>query len=109
MQKPNQKEFRIEKVIKKKGNKLYVKWEGYSNSFHVWIDKKDIVSISEYFPKPKPLGANVKFKLNLFNYATETDLKNATNADMSDFAKKIDLSNLRSAVYKLDIYKLKDI
>ena len=62
--------------------------------------------ISEYFPKPKPLGANVKLKLNLFNYATKTDLKNATNADMSDFAKKIDLSNLRSVVHKLDIYKL---
>ena len=27
------KEFRIEKVIKKKGNKLYVKWKGYDNSF----------------------------------------------------------------------------
>ena len=29
LQKTNQKEFRIEKVIKKKGNKLYVKWKGY--------------------------------------------------------------------------------
>ena len=27
LQKTNQKEFRIEKVIKKKGNKLYVKWK----------------------------------------------------------------------------------
>ena len=32
LQKTNQKEFRIEKVIKKKGNKLYVKWKGYDNS-----------------------------------------------------------------------------
>ena len=31
LQKANQKEFRIEKVIKKKGNKLYVKWKGYDN------------------------------------------------------------------------------
>ena len=30
-QKPNQKEFRIEKVIKKKGNKLFLKWKGYEN------------------------------------------------------------------------------
>ena len=29
LQKTNQKEFRIEKVIKKKGDKLYVKWKGY--------------------------------------------------------------------------------
>ena len=28
LQKPNQEEFRIEKVIKKKGDKLYVKWKG---------------------------------------------------------------------------------
>ena len=43
LQKANQKEFRIEKVIKKKGDKLYVKWKGYNNSFNNWIDKKDIV------------------------------------------------------------------
>ena len=39
----NQKEFGIEKVIKKKGNKLYVKWKGYDNSFIRWIDKKDLI------------------------------------------------------------------
>ena len=38
-----QNEFRIEKVIKRKGDKLYVKWKGYNNSFNSWIDKKDIV------------------------------------------------------------------
>ena len=43
LQKTNQKEFRIEKVIKRKGDKLYVKWKGYDNSFNSWIDKKDIV------------------------------------------------------------------
>ena len=39
----SQKEFRIEKVLKKKGDKLYVKWKGYDNSFNSWIHKKDIV------------------------------------------------------------------
>ena len=43
LQKSNQKEFRIEKVLKKKGDKLYVKWKGYDNSFNSWIDKKDLV------------------------------------------------------------------
>ena len=42
LQKTNQEEFRIEKVIKRKGDKLYVKWKGYDNSFNSWIDKKDI-------------------------------------------------------------------
>ena len=40
LQKANQKEFRIEKVIKRKGDKLYVKWKDYDNSFSNWIDKK---------------------------------------------------------------------
>ena len=43
LQKTNQQEFRIEKVIKKKGDKLYVKWKGYDSSFNSWIDKKDLV------------------------------------------------------------------
>ena len=42
-QKTNQKEFRIEKMIKRKGNKLYVKWKKYNDSFNSWIDKKDIL------------------------------------------------------------------
>ena len=44
LQKTNQKEFRIEKVIKKKGDKLYVKWKGYDNSFNSWINKNDIIN-----------------------------------------------------------------
>ena len=43
LQKINQKEFRIEKVIKRKGDKLYVKWKDYNNLFNSWIDKKDFV------------------------------------------------------------------
>ena len=43
LQKTNQKEFRIEKVIKRKGDKLYVKWKGYDNSFNSWINKNDII------------------------------------------------------------------
>ena len=42
LQKTNQKEFRIEIVIKRKRNKLYVKWKGYYNSFNSCIDKKDL-------------------------------------------------------------------
>ena len=45
LQKTNQEEFRIEKVIKRKGDKIYVKWKGYDNSFNSWIDKKDLVNI----------------------------------------------------------------
>ena len=32
LQKTNQKEFRVEKVIKRKDDKLYIKWKGYGSS-----------------------------------------------------------------------------
>ena len=43
LQKTIQQEFRIEKIIMKKGDKLYVKWKGYDISFNRWIDKKDLI------------------------------------------------------------------
>ena len=43
LQKTNQEKLRIEKVIRRKGDKLYVKWKGYDNSFNSWTDKKDII------------------------------------------------------------------
>ena len=43
LQSTNQIQFRKEKVIKRKGNKLYAKWKGYDNSINSSIDKKDIV------------------------------------------------------------------
>ena len=43
LQKTNQEEFRIEKVIRRKGDKLYVKWKGYDNSFNSGIDKANLV------------------------------------------------------------------
>ena len=46
LQKTNQKEFRIEKILKRKGDELYVKWKGYSNSFNSWINKKDLIASS---------------------------------------------------------------
>ena len=39
LRKTNSKEFRIEKVIKKKGNKRYVKWNSYANSFNSCTEK----------------------------------------------------------------------
>ena len=43
LQKTSQEKFRIEKVLKRKGDKLYVKWKRYGNSFNSWIDKKDLI------------------------------------------------------------------
>ena len=38
LQKTNQKKFRIEKVLKRKSDQLYVKWKGYDNSFNSWLN-----------------------------------------------------------------------
>ena len=64
--------------------------------------------ISQYFPEPKFSGKRVKVKLDLSNYATKEDLKNAAGVDTLEFAKKVDLAILRSYVNKLDINKLKN-
>ena len=112
MQKINQKLFRVEKVINRKGNNLHVKSKGYNKwlqAFNSWIDKKDIVKMSEYFPERKSSGGRVKVELDLSNYATKADLKNATGVDTSKSAKMVYLSNLKSDIDKLDTDKLKNV
>ena len=65
--------------------------------------------MSEYFPEPTSSGGRVKVELDLSNYATKADLKNATGVDTLDSAKETDLANLKSDVDKLDIDKLKTL
>ena len=49
----------------------------------------------------------MKVELDLSDYTTKADLKNAAGVDTSKFAKKVDLASLKSNVEKLDIDKLK--
>ena len=79
LQKTNQKEFRIGKILKTKGNKYFIP---YRNS-----------------------ERNIKVKLDLSSYATKPDLKNVTHVDVSSFALKTNLANLKTEVYKIDIAK----
>ena len=71
LQKANQTKFRIEKLLKKKGEKLYFKWKGYDNSLNSWIDKKrHSLTTDEYFLKPcEHYSGNLKIKVDLSNYA----------------------------------------
>ena len=64
--------------------------------------------MSEYFPEPKSSGGRVKVELDLSNYATKAGLKNATGVDTS-FAKRVDLTSLKSNVDELDIDKIKNV
>ena len=43
LQKTNLTLYVIEKIIKTKNDKLFVKWRGYNNSFNSWINKKDVI------------------------------------------------------------------
>ena len=83
LQKSNQKEFRVEKVIKIKDGKLYVKQKGYDNLLNSWIDKKETVCLSKYFPEEKSSRQRMKVELDLPNYATKADLKTAGGVDTS--------------------------
>ena len=108
LQGTKQNEFRIEKIIKKKGDKLYVKWKSYNNSFNSWIDKRTSYKMSKYFPKPyEPFCGNINVRVALSNYATKDDVKNITHIDTSSFPLKTNLANLKTEVDKLDIDKLK--
>ena len=71
--------------------------------------EKDIIWTSNYFPKPKSLGGNVKLELDLTNYATKADLKDEAGVDTLDFPKETDFANLKSYLGKLDIDKSKII
>ena len=42
-QKTSQEKIKIEKVLKRKGDKLHVRWKGYDNRFNSWIDKEDFL------------------------------------------------------------------
>ena len=65
--------------------------------------------MTKYFPELKSLGGIVKVELDLSNYATKTDLKNATGINTSSFARRVDLVNLKYNIDKLDINKLKNV
>ena len=43
LQRTSQEKFRIEKVLKRKDDKLFVKWKEYDNRFNSWIYKKDLI------------------------------------------------------------------
>ena len=66
--------------------------------------------MSQYFPKPfEPFGGYINVKVDLSNYATKTDLKDAAGIDSSNFALKSNLACLKAEVDKIDVDKLKTV
>ena len=65
--------------------------------------------MSQYFPPYRSSREDTKFKLDLNNYVTKTDLKNVTHVDVSSFASKTNLAALKTEVDKIDVDKLKTV
>ena len=57
--------------------------------------------MSEYFEEPKSSGERANVELDMSNYETKSDLKNATGVHTSNIPKKVDLASLKSNVTKL--------
>ena len=62
-----------------------------------------------YYPPYRSSSNNIKVKLDLVNYATKTDIKNITHADVCSFAIKTNLASLKTEVDKIDTDKLKTV
>ena len=60
--------------------------------------------MSPYIPKPfnSHFGDSIKVKIDISNYATETDTKNISHIETSSFALKTNLASLKTEVDKLD-------
>ena len=102
--------FRIEKVIKKKGDKLMLNGKDMIIHLIVGLVKKMLHKNESIFSKPyEPFGRDINVKVDLSNYAIKTYLKNATGIDTSKLAAKSDLVSLKAEVDKLDIDKLKSV
>ena len=52
--------------------------------------------MSQYFPKPyEPFGRDINAKVDLSNYATNTDINNISHINTSSLALKINLKLYR--------------
>ena len=110
LQKTSQEKLIKRKIIKRKGDKLYVKWKGYKIHLIVGLIKKTLYKMSQYFPKPfRSFGGNINVEVDLSNLALKTNLASLkTEVDQLDIDKlvsvPVDLSQL-SNVVKNDVVK----
>ena len=128
LQKTNQKEFGIEKIVKKKVVNYMLSGKVMIIRVIVGLIKTISLCKMSYFSEPYTCNKNkIKVELDLSNYVTKSDLKNTTGVDTSNFAKKMsdlaslkatidkleklqsDISNLKRKVDKLDADKLKTV
>ena len=103
LQKTSQEKFRIEKIMKRKSDKLYIKWNGYDNSFNSWINEKDLVKkwVNTFLSRLEILE-----EILMWNLIFQIMQQKLTYDSTSSFALKTNLASLKTEVDKLDIDKL---
>ena len=73
----------------------------------VGLIKKTLYKMS---PKPyRSFGENISVKVDLSNYATKADSKDATGIDTCHFTLNSNLAGLETEVDKIDVDKLKTV
>ena len=66
--------------------------------------------MSQYFPKLyEPFGRDINVKVNLSNYATETDFKKTARVDTSKLAEQYDLTSLKTEIGKIYVDNSKTV
>ena len=110
LQNTSQIESRVEKVIKRKGDRLYVKWEGCDNLFNSWINMKDRIRMGQCSPELyKHSGGSIKVELDLSNYGMKTNRKKERGINTYTLASKTGLASLKTKVDNFDADKLKTV
>ena len=65
------------------------------------------IKMSQYFSKTyEPFGGDINVEVDLSNYATKANIRNISHVDISSFALKSILAQLKAEIDKLDIGKL---
>ena len=65
------------------------------------------IKMSQYFSKTyEPFGGDINAEVDLSNYATKANIRNISHVDISSFAPKSILAQLKAEIDKLDIDKL---
>ena len=93
-------------MIKKKGNKLHVKWKAMVIVLIVGLIKKTYYKMS-YVPTYSEVEEEiVRVTLNLSNYVTQKEFKNVTRVDTSDFALEVNVAEIKEKLDSISVDKL---
>ena len=78
--------------------------------FQSGLIKKTLYKMSQYFPKPyEPFRRDINVKVDISNYATKADLRNAKGTNTSKLALKPNAANLKAEIDKINVDKLKTV